>query len=114
MLLPKENESQENIPLKMPSSIGHIIKWGSRSLENAILTPNYLIYTRAGHIPHLTWDLVAEHLPFCQNSILQLTLPTMQANFFIYLYFFSRFDYQNLIKISDQDTNNFQFTIVCF
>lgn len=38
---------------------------------------NYMIYTRAGHIPHLTWDLVLKYLRFNQDIILQLTLPTL-------------------------------------
>lgn len=29
-------------------------------------TPSYMLYTRAGHIPHLTWTLATKHLHFEQ------------------------------------------------
>uniref|UniRef100_A0A914DQY7 tRNA-guanine(15) transglycosylase-like domain-containing protein n=1 Tax=Acrobeloides nanus TaxID=290746 RepID=A0A914DQY7_9BILA len=34
-----------------------------------------MVYTRIGHIPHLTWDVAQKFLKFSQEPILQFTLP---------------------------------------
>ncbi|VDN29660.1 unnamed protein product [Cylicostephanus goldi] len=36
-----------------------------------------MIYLRAGHIPHLTWDVVQNWLKLDQTPIYQLTLPSL-------------------------------------
>ncbi|VDO35089.1 unnamed protein product [Haemonchus placei] len=40
-------------------------------------TPSCMIYLRAGHVPHLTWEVVTNWLKFNQNPIYQLTLPSL-------------------------------------
>lgn len=62
-------------PKEILKTFGQISELETMSGKKSKL--NYLIYTRAGHIPHLTWDLVSKHLRLSQNIILQLTLPTL-------------------------------------
>lgn len=57
--------------------IGFFQKWGTMILSQKCKTPSYLMYTRSGHIPHLTWNVVKKHLRLYQIPILQLTLPSM-------------------------------------
>ncbi|KJH48530.1 tRNA-guanine transglycosylase [Dictyocaulus viviparus] len=40
-------------------------------------TPSCMIYLRAGHIPHLTWDVAHKWLKLEQDPIYQLTLPSL-------------------------------------
>uniref|UniRef100_A0A1I7WJG0 General transcription factor IIF subunit 2 n=1 Tax=Heterorhabditis bacteriophora TaxID=37862 RepID=A0A1I7WJG0_HETBA len=47
--------------------------YGSIDIEHA--TPSCMVYLRAGHIPHLTWDVVQKWLKLDQKPIFQLTLP---------------------------------------
>ncbi|KAM3717077.1 Queuine tRNA-ribosyltransferase accessory subunit [Dirofilaria immitis] len=54
--------------------IGKIFRWGNFAMEHE--TPSCMIYTRAGHIPHLTWDVAAAYLKYQQPPIYQLTLPS--------------------------------------
>uniref|UniRef100_A0A1I8AAT0 Uncharacterized protein n=1 Tax=Steinernema glaseri TaxID=37863 RepID=A0A1I8AAT0_9BILA len=57
--------------------IGLINEWGSDATSLQRATPTYVIYTRAGHIPHLTWDTVASKLKLKQSAnLFQLTLPS--------------------------------------
>jgi len=46
-------------------------------MQEALLTPAYLLYTRAGHVPSLNWAQVVAHVKMNQQPILQLTLPSM-------------------------------------
>lgn len=55
--------------------IGKILRWGNITVEHE--TPSYMVYTRAGHIPHLTWDVATTHLKHRQSPIYQLTLPSL-------------------------------------
>ncbi|VDM07479.1 unnamed protein product [Wuchereria bancrofti] len=55
--------------------IGKIFCWGNVNIEHE--TPSCMMYTRAGHIPHLTWDVAAAHLRHRQSPIYQLTLPSL-------------------------------------
>ncbi|EFO28416.1 queuine tRNA-ribosyltransferase [Loa loa] len=54
---------------------GKIFRWGNVIVEHE--TPSYMVYTRAGHIPHLTWDVATAHLKHRQPPIYQLTLPSL-------------------------------------
>ncbi|KAL3985641.1 Queuine tRNA-ribosyltransferase family protein [Acanthocheilonema viteae] len=54
--------------------IGKIFHWGNVTIEHE--TPSCMVYTRAGHIPHLTWDVANAHLKHRQSPIYQLTLPS--------------------------------------
>ncbi|VDK28056.1 unnamed protein product [Gongylonema pulchrum] len=49
--------------------IGKILRWGDVEIEHA--TPSCMTYTRAGHIPHLTWDVASKYL---ENVPTHLTL----------------------------------------
>lgn len=40
-------------------------------------TPSFLVYTRHGHIPHLTWDNLGTRLDFLQRPIFQVSLATV-------------------------------------
>uniref|UniRef100_A0A0N5AJK4 TGT domain-containing protein n=1 Tax=Syphacia muris TaxID=451379 RepID=A0A0N5AJK4_9BILA len=60
---------------KADGRIGRIAKWGSVELDHK--TPSCMIYTRAGHIPNLTWEVATKWLRFVQPPILQITLPTL-------------------------------------
>lgn len=53
---------------------GLISKWGTQDVDHR--TPSCLIYTRAGHIPHLTWEVATKWLRHIQQPIFQLTLPS--------------------------------------
>lgn len=55
--------------------IGRITSWGDVQLDHR--TPSCMLYTRAGHIPHLTWQVFTEWLHLLQQPIFQLTLPSM-------------------------------------
>ncbi|WKY10437.1 hypothetical protein Q1695_002641 [Nippostrongylus brasiliensis] len=54
---------------------GLIRKWGRHILKHA--TPSCMMYLRAGHIPHLTWDVAQKWLTLEQTPIYQLTLPSL-------------------------------------
>uniref|UniRef100_A0A915B3W8 tRNA-guanine(15) transglycosylase-like domain-containing protein n=1 Tax=Parascaris univalens TaxID=6257 RepID=A0A915B3W8_PARUN len=55
--------------------IGRIISWGDVQLDHR--TPSCMLYTRMGHIPHLTWQVFNEWLHLIQQPIFQLTLPSI-------------------------------------
>lgn len=55
--------------------IGRITSWGDVQLDHR--TPSCMLYTRAGHIPHLTWQVFTEWLHLLQQPIFQLTLPSI-------------------------------------
>lgn len=55
--------------------IGKIFRWGDVTIEHE--TPSCMLYTRAGHIPHLTWDVANAYLKHRQPPIYQLTLPSL-------------------------------------
>ncbi|KAI1715314.1 transcription initiation factor IIF, beta subunit domain-containing protein [Ditylenchus destructor] len=59
--------------------LGRLLEWSHAKLDQTeiIRTPSYLLYTRAGHIPHLSWKLANKHLQFEQKPILQLTLSSI-------------------------------------
>lgn len=57
--------------------LGQINEWSSRGESLNHSTPSFLVYTRVGHIPHLTWDVVEKSLHFLQTPILQFTLPSL-------------------------------------
>lgn len=60
--------------------LGQISEWGSFNINEEKfhhVTPSFLLYTRLGHIPHLTWDVATKFLKFTQDPILQLTLPSL-------------------------------------
>ncbi|VDK56799.1 unnamed protein product [Anisakis simplex] len=54
--------------------LGLITAWGDKPIEHR--TPSCMLYTRCGHIPHLTWDVVNDWLHLAQPPIYQLTLPS--------------------------------------
>ncbi|VDO46074.1 unnamed protein product [Onchocerca flexuosa] len=54
--------------------IGKIFRWGNVAVEHE--TPSCMMYTRAGHIPHLTWDVATTYLKYRQPPIYQLILPS--------------------------------------
>ncbi|TKR86377.1 hypothetical protein L596_010981 [Steinernema carpocapsae] len=57
--------------------IGWINEWGRDSSALDRATPSYMIYTRAGHIPHMTWDTVGSKLTLKQKvELFQITLPS--------------------------------------
>ena len=51
-----------------------ISEWGDYSHPVDIQSPAYLTYTRFGHIPHITWDILDKELILKQQQIYQLTL----------------------------------------
>ncbi|VDM46143.1 unnamed protein product [Toxocara canis] len=55
--------------------LGRISSWGDVQIEHR--TPSCMVYTRAGHIPHLTWDVATNWLHLIQQPIFQLTLPSL-------------------------------------
>lgn len=55
--------------------IGRISAWGDVQLDHR--TPSCMLYTRAGHIPHLTWQVFNEWLHLLQQPIFQLTLSSL-------------------------------------
>jgi len=63
--------------------LGEITRWtrdGGKSnnfLSTPIRTPGYMLYTRAGHIPHLSFDVVEKHLKFRQAPVLQIVFPSI-------------------------------------
>ncbi|KAI1702157.1 queuine tRNA-ribosyltransferase domain-containing protein [Ditylenchus destructor] len=59
--------------------LGRLLEWSRAKMDQTenIRTPSYLLYTRSGHIPHLTWKLADKHLRFEQKPILQLTLSSI-------------------------------------
>lgn len=57
--------------------LGRILEWGKDAEPMDHATPSFLVYTRAGHIPHLTWDVAQRELTFTQTPIYQHTLPTV-------------------------------------
>ncbi|CAG9539452.1 unnamed protein product [Cercopithifilaria johnstoni] len=54
--------------------IGKIFRWGDVTMEHE--TPSFMIYTRGGCIPHLTWNVASAHLKHRQSPIYQITLPS--------------------------------------
>ncbi|VDN07060.1 unnamed protein product [Thelazia callipaeda] len=54
--------------------IGKILHWGNIEIQHN--TPSCITYTRAGHIPHLTWDVATRYINHLQSPIYQLTLPS--------------------------------------
>ncbi|CAJ0591446.1 unnamed protein product [Cylicocyclus nassatus] len=54
---------------------GVIESWGRHVMKH--FTPSCMIYLRAGHIPHLTWDVAQNWLKLDQTPIYQLTLPSL-------------------------------------
>lgn len=59
--------------------IGRIDQWCTKKFdaEADVRTPSFLLYTRAGHVPHVTWNLVQKHVKFSQPMVLQFVLPSM-------------------------------------
>uniref|UniRef100_A0A8R1V369 tRNA-guanine(15) transglycosylase-like domain-containing protein n=1 Tax=Pristionchus pacificus TaxID=54126 RepID=A0A8R1V369_PRIPA len=55
--------------------VGSISKWGNAQLTQQ--TPSFMVYTRSGHIPHLTWEVVDTQLRLNQTPIYQMTLPSL-------------------------------------
>ncbi|CAJ0950062.1 unnamed protein product, partial [Mesorhabditis belari] len=55
--------------------LGKISQWGSKSIEHA--TPSCMLYLRAGHVPHLTWQVETKWISHLQSPIYQLTLPSL-------------------------------------
>ncbi|PAV78340.1 hypothetical protein WR25_24771 isoform B [Diploscapter pachys] len=55
--------------------LGKITQWGVKQLEHA--TPSCMIYTRAGHIPHLTWDVAEKWLDLKQTPIYQFPIQSI-------------------------------------
>uniref|UniRef100_A0A915HGB0 tRNA-guanine(15) transglycosylase-like domain-containing protein n=1 Tax=Romanomermis culicivorax TaxID=13658 RepID=A0A915HGB0_ROMCU len=54
--------------------LGHVKKWAGKSVD--FRTPLCLIHTQAGHVPHLSHDLLSYAGVSPENFIFQLTLPT--------------------------------------
>ena len=56
---------------------GIISEWGGKEVERGLDTPDCMLYTRRGAIPHLTWDLalnvLKEKMP--PQMICSLSLP---------------------------------------
>ncbi|KAI6186632.1 Queuine tRNA-ribosyltransferase accessory subunit 2 [Aphelenchoides besseyi] len=40
-------------------------------------TPSFLLYTKAGHVPHLTWDVFEKHVKLSQRPIFQIPVPSI-------------------------------------
>ncbi|MFH4973926.1 hypothetical protein AB6A40_000635 [Gnathostoma spinigerum] len=59
----------------MLGRLGRISVWGDVAVEHE--TPSYLVYTRAGHIPHLTGDVSSKWLQLSQTPIYQFSLPSL-------------------------------------
>ncbi|KAI6222907.1 TGT domain-containing protein [Aphelenchoides fujianensis] len=64
--------------------LGRITEWGfPTEPDDAIQcildhqTPSFLVYTRAGHVPHLTRDVFEKYVKFEQRPIFQIPLPTI-------------------------------------
>uniref|UniRef100_A0A1I7T6A8 Queuine tRNA-ribosyltransferase accessory subunit 2 n=3 Tax=Caenorhabditis tropicalis TaxID=1561998 RepID=A0A1I7T6A8_9PELO len=55
--------------------LGKIDTWGSVEVNHQ--TPSCMTYLRAGHIPHLTWEVAATQLRLEQTPIYQMTLPSL-------------------------------------
>ncbi|PAV85882.1 hypothetical protein WR25_09133 [Diploscapter pachys] len=55
--------------------LGKITQWGVKQLEHA--TPSCMMYTRAGHIPHLTWDVAEKWLDLKQTPIYQFPIQSI-------------------------------------
>lgn len=49
----------------------------NKQLQHVSETPLCLLYTRAGHVPHLTDDVLKELLGSSQSHPTMLTLPTV-------------------------------------
>ena len=49
----------------------------NKCLQQASETPLCLLYSRAGHVPHLTKDVLEELLGSTQTQPTMLTLPTL-------------------------------------
>lgn len=66
--------------------VGEVTEWGGVVIH--FETPACLLYTKGGHIPHLTWDTVEQKVNLAQPSVYQLTLPSLWVftddNFVIY------------------------------
>ncbi|CAP20485.1 Protein CBR-TGT-2 [Caenorhabditis briggsae] len=58
--------------------LGKIDSWGPVDVNHA--TPSCMTYLRAGHIPHLTWDVAENQLKLSQTPIYQMTLPSLISN----------------------------------
>lgn len=58
--------------------LGKIDTWGSVEVNHQ--TPSFQTYLRAGHIPHLTWEVAENQLKLEQTHIFQMTLPTLVSN----------------------------------
>ncbi|GMT10740.1 hypothetical protein PFISCL1PPCAC_2037, partial [Pristionchus fissidentatus] len=54
---------------------GSISKWGSAPLIQQ--TPSFLVYTRSGHVPHLTWEVMETQMKLSQTPVYQMTLPSL-------------------------------------
>lgn len=65
--------------------VGRLKLWGDVEIDHA--TPSCMIYTRAGHIPHLSWDVVNKWIKFMQRPIFQITLPTLLVFFYLQIRF---------------------------
>uniref|UniRef100_A0A914WC93 Queuine tRNA-ribosyltransferase accessory subunit 2 n=1 Tax=Plectus sambesii TaxID=2011161 RepID=A0A914WC93_9BILA len=55
--------------------LGEVTQWGDVNIR--FETPACLLYTKGGHIPHLTWDNVEKRLELSQPPVYQLTLPSL-------------------------------------
>ncbi|KAI6189869.1 Queuine tRNA-ribosyltransferase accessory subunit 2 [Aphelenchoides bicaudatus] len=71
------------------SRVGRITQWGlSTALEsgNGVKatfeqeTPSFMVYTRAGHIPNLTWDVTKKWISFTQQPIYQIPVSSCSEN----------------------------------
>lgn len=58
--------------------LGKIESWGPVEVNHH--TPSCMTYLRAGHIPHLTWDVAENQLKLEQTPIYQMTLPSLVTN----------------------------------
>ncbi|EYC11514.1 hypothetical protein Y032_0050g1953 [Ancylostoma ceylanicum] len=54
-----------------------LMQWRERRHLVKHATPSCMIYLRAGHIPHLTWEVAQNWLKLDQIPIYQLTLPSL-------------------------------------
>jgi hypothetical protein len=53
---------------------GKITQWGISAKAISHETPSFMVYTRSGHLPHLTWDVVDKWINFSQKPIFQISL----------------------------------------
>nr|CAD2203667.1 unnamed protein product [Meloidogyne enterolobii] len=93
-------KSFRNPSISFIGRVGQIKQECSPSTSNYLCsTPNTMLYTRGGHIPHLTWDLFDNHIAACvehKRLLIQISLQNI-------------FDSLEVIKLSGGIKNFYRF-----